>query len=158
MARIQWTVTHVKWECTVLYFVKHFLVTEGWTFVSRERSMHFQRIWYRPKWSTFYTLIHMFRTTQMKLTCFIATRYTHQLSSVTDYITNLLHGAESPFIICHSASQEIPCPFWNPEVHYHVHKSRSLLPILSQTKPTPTFPTKLLKFSSNIILPYTPRS
>jgi hypothetical protein len=58
----------------------------------------------------------------------------------------------------HSASQEISRLLWNPKVHYRVHNSPPLLPILSQLHAVHTF---LLYFSNihfNIIFSYTPRS
>jgi len=44
----------------------------------------------------------------------------------------------------HSATQEISQLSWNPKVHYHVHKSLTLIPILTQMN-SPHSPTLFLQ-------------
>jgi len=58
----------------------------------------------------------------------------------------------------HLASQEIPCLLWNPKIHYHVHKSPPLVPILNQANPVNNFQIYFFKIHSNIILRSKPRS
>jgi len=57
-----------------------------------------------------------------------------------------------------SASQGILCLLWNPKVHYHVHKSPPVVPILNQMHPVYTFPPYFPNSSYNIIFPSTPMS
>jgi hypothetical protein len=52
----------------------------------------------------------------------------------------------------HSASQ-IPRLLWNPKVHYRVHNSPPLVPVLSQINRVDNFLTYFPKIRSNIILP-----
>jgi hypothetical protein len=58
----------------------------------------------------------------------------------------------------HSASQEIPRLLWNPKVHYRVHKSQQLVPVLCEMHPVHNFSPYVLQIYSNIILPFTPSS
>jgi len=52
-----------------------------------------------------------------------------------------------------SATQEIPCISQNTKVHYHVHNSPSLVPILSHVNPFKANPSYFFKIHFNIIPP-----
>jgi hypothetical protein len=54
-----------------------------------------------------------------------------------------------------AATQELPSILWNPNVHYHVHKSPTLVPILSQIDQVHTIPSYLSKIYFNIVQPPT---
>jgi hypothetical protein len=58
----------------------------------------------------------------------------------------------------HSVSQEIPYLLRSPKVHYRVHKSPPLFPILSQIHPVHTYPHYFSKICSNIIFTFTFKS
>jgi hypothetical protein len=67
-----------------------------------------------------------------------------------------LHGAESFLKATRSsASQEIPCILWNPNVNFGIHNCQASVPVLRQINPAHA-PSRFLKPHFNIILPSTP--
>jgi len=67
-------------------------------------------------------------------------------------VTNSMEQGPSQEANSHSANQEIPHILWNLKVNYCVHKSLTLVSILSQINTVHNFPPCFSKMHPNIIL------
>jgi hypothetical protein len=75
---------------------------------------------------------------------------------IINYLTSYMVHDPSWEANSSSASQGILRIIWNLKVHYRVHKSSPIVPMLSQINPFHAFPIYLFKIHFDIILPSTP--
>jgi hypothetical protein len=75
-----------------------------------------------------------------------------------DYLNNSMQQSRRWKADSYSASQDIPRLLRNTKIHYRVHKSLPLIPILSQMNSVHKFTQYCPKIHSNIILPSVPMS
>ena len=77
---------------------------------------------------------------------------------LTSLLSNAIQHSPSWEANRFSAKQKIPRIWWNPKVHYRIHKCQPPVPILNQIDPVHTLLPDFLKIHLNIIFPSTPGS
>jgi hypothetical protein len=96
-------------------------------------------------------MMKIYRVTWQEIThwWYVKHKFVHRkINGISYLLTELSPASEAAHC---AATEELPNILWNPKVHYRVHNSPPLVPILSQIDPVHTITSYLSKIYFNIV-------